>query len=508
MAERIRKHAGLLLCFCYGALVPLGFAPFGYYIVPVISVALLLHAWLRYTPKKTFLSGYLFGLGMYGTGVSWLHISINLFGGMNLIGSYLITLLLVLYLACYPAVAGYLMRRWLFVSKPVFLLLSAPAMWVLGEWGRSRIFTGFPWLNLGYSQIDSPLAGLAPITGIYGVSWAAVLSAGLLVLMFHCRRRGKILVFIAAVLLWTGTGQLYPKHWTQPSGTISVALIQGGIPQRLKWKPELRQQSFDLYLELTRPHQHSDLIVWPETAIPALYQQAPGLADQLHGMTRVNGNNLVSGIPFRDPETGVYYNSAVLFNGGVNFYHKRHLVPFGEYLPLAGLFQPLLHRLGIPVSNFTAGTQPKPLLRGPRFGIGISICYEDTFGEEVIESLPEAGILVNISNDAWFGDSLAPHQHLEMARMRARETGRYLLRATNTGITAIIDEHGWITHRSTQFKPQALAAEVLLFEGSTPYAGLGNMPVLLAALMILAGIILLIKIKTARQATGPEANRS
>ena len=490
MPEYIRKYGALLLCFCYGALMPLGFAPFGYYIIPVICVALLLHTWLKSTPKKTLLSGYLFGLGMYGTGVSWLHISINLFGGMNLIGSFLITLLLVLYLAIYPALAGYLMRRWFCRSKPAFLLLSAPAIWVLGEWSRSRIFTGFPWLNIGYSQIDSPLAGLAPVTGVYGVAWATVLSAGLLVLLFHGTRKGKILALMAAVLLWTGTGFLYSIKWTEVSGTISVALIQGAIPQRLKWKPELRQQSFDLYLDLTRPHLDSDLIIWPETAIPALYQQATDLTEQLRELTRVHGNDLITGIPFRDPDTGAYYNSAILFDGGVEIYHKRHLVPFGEYLPLAGLLQPVLHWLGIPVSNFSAGSQPKPLLRGPRFDIGISICYEDTFGEEVIEALPQAGVLVNISNDAWFGDSLAPHQHLEMARMRAREAGRYMLRATNTGITAIINENGWISKRSAQFKPQALTSQVLLFSGSTPYASLGNTPVLLAALIILLGIIL------------------
>jgi len=468
--------------------MPLGFAPFGYYAIPIISAALLLLAWMRFTPKQTFLGGYLFGLGMYGTGVSWMHISINLFGGMNLIGSFLITLLLVLYLAFYPALAGYIMRRWFYPSKPVFLLLSAPAVWVLGEWSRSRIFTGFPWLNIGYSQIDSPLAGLAPIVGVYGVTWVTVFTSGLLVMIFHGKRADKILACVAGGLLWVGTGQLYMMNWTDASGTISVALIQGAIPQKLKWKPELRQQSFDLYLELTRPYRDSDLVIWPETAVPALYQQAEDLTDQLQELTRVNKNDLVSGFPFRDPKTGAYYNSAILFNGGVKVYHKRHLVPFGEYLPLAGLFQPLLHMLGIPVSNFTAGFQSKPLLHGSRFNIGISICYEDTFGEEVIEALPQADILVNISNDAWFGDSLAPHQHLQMARMRARETGRYLLRATNTGITAIINEKGWISKRSAQFKPEALVSHALLFTGSTPYTRAGNIPVLVAALVILAGI--------------------
>ena len=491
----MRKYRGLLLCFGCGLVMPLGFAPFGYYIVPVISVALLLWVWLNSSPGETFVGGYLFGLGMYGTGVSWLHISINLFGGMNLAGSYAITLLLVLYLALYPALAGYVTRRWFCPTNTAFLLFSAPALWLLGEWSRSRIFTGFPWLNLGYSQIDSPLAGLAPVSGVYGVTWATVLSGALLVLLFGAKRWRKLLAFGAFFLLWAVSGQLYMSNWTRPSGTITTALIQGAIPQRLKWKPQLRQQSFDLYLGLTRPHQDSDLIIWPETAIPALYQRATDLTDQLRKLTQAHHNNIITGIPFRDPDSGAFYNSALLFDGGVKVYHKRHLVPFGEYLPLAAVLQPLLHWLGIPVSDFSAGTQPQPLLHASGFDVGISICYEDTFGEEVIEALPQAGVLVNISNDAWFGDSMAPHQHLQMARMRAMETGRYMLRATNTGISAIIDEKGWVAKRSRQFRPEVLSSPVLLFSGATPYSRLGNMPVLIAALVILGAIPLYHRLK-------------
>lgn len=492
MLEKIKKYAASLVCLFFGCLIPLGFAPFGYYIVPVISLALLLHVWLRSSPGKCFRCGYMFGIGMFGTGVNWLHISINLFGGMNLAGSLLITLLLVFFLSFYPALAGYIGKRWFHSSKPVYLLLTAPALWVLSEWCRSRLFTGFPWLNLGYSQIDSPLAGLAPVTGVYGVTWATILSSGLLVLIFHTTSRQRLISCIAVIMIWTVTGQYYLKDWTEASGSISTVLVQGAIPQKLKWKPELRQKALDLYQDLTRPYSDSDLIVWPETAIPAVYHQVPDFTGQLLEMTLLNDNILISGILFHDPDTGSIYNTAILFDEEIKFYHKRHLVPFGEYLPLEFLLRPVLRILQIPVSNFTAGTAQKPLLTGKNLNAGISICYEDTFGEEVIESLPEAEILINMSNDAWFGDSLAPHQHLEMARMRAKETGRYLLRATNTGITAIIDEKGWIASRSEQFKPEALAAKVLLFTGLTPYARTGNLPVLMLALVILivAGILI------------------
>ena len=404
---------------------------------------------------------------------------------MNLAGSLLITLLLVAFLAIYPALVGYLGKRWFYHSKPAFLLLGMPALWVLGEWCRSRLFTGFPWLNFGYSQIDSPLAGLAPITGVYGVTWVTILSSGLVIMIYHAAGKYKLLSFISLIIIWGGTGQIYLKDWTEVSGNISTALIQGAIPQKLKWKPELREKSFNLYLDLTRPYLNSDLIIWPETAIPALYHQVPDLTARLQELTGAGGGSLITGIPVRDQDTGNIYNSAVLFDGSTVVYHKRHLVPFGEYLPLRFLLHPVFRFLKIPVSDFTPGTQSKPLLPGTDFDTGISICYEDTFGEEVIESLPEAGILVNISNDAWFGDSLAPHQHLQMARMRAKESGRYLLRATNTGITAIIDEMGWISSRSEQFKPVALTGKVLLFTGSTPYAKTGNIPVLMLALIIL-----------------------
>jgi len=412
-----------------------------------------------------------------------------MFGGVHLIGAILLTFVLVAYLALFPAIAGYIGRLFFAKFNHIFLLVIIPVLWILTEWCRAWIFTGFPWLQLGYSQIDSPLKGIAPLFGIYGVSWAVAFSSSLLVVFCHNNLRIKILSFITLLLLWSSSWMLNSKNWTKTiSNDISIALIQGGIPQELKWKRELRQSSFDLYQRLSTPHWGSDLVVWPETAIPAFYHHATDFIDELKVIATSNNTNLLVGIPFSTPQTNNFYNSVVVLNDDTPMYHKRHLVPFGEYLPLEPLLRPILNYLHIPISNFTAGTQETPVISVAGIDIGISICYEDTFGNEVIQALPDAHILVNVSNDAWFGDSIAPHQHLQMARMRALETGRYMLRATNTGISAIINEKGDVLKKSIQFNPDVLTAEVPLFSGITPYARFGDMPVIIMALLLLFGI--------------------
>ena len=464
----------------------MGFAPYGYYLVPFISLSFLIYTWTNSKPKQTFCYGYLFGLGMFGVGVNWLHISINLFGGMNLIAALFVTYLLVAFISIFPALTGYLAKRYFDNNRTVLLLIAIPALWVLTEWCRSWIFTGFPWLNLGNSQIDSPLSGIVPIAGVYGVTWAVVLSSAILVFILDTTSRNRIISVVALVLLWAGSGQLYFKNWTDVYQTnLSIAIIQGGIPQELKWKAEMRQKSFDLYADLTDPYWGHDLIIWPETAIPAFYHNAGGFINILKQKAQQHHSDLLVGLPVKDADSSKYYNSAMLLNKETETYYKRHLVPFGEYLPFATLLRPILHFINIPMSSFSKGEQERPLLIGNNVNIGISICYEDTFGEEVIEALPDAEVLVNISNDAWFGDSLAPHQHLQMARLRALESGRYMLRATNTGITAVIDEKGQIVKQSAQFKADTVSAQITLFKGITPYARFGNVPIILLAVLIL-----------------------
>ena len=468
-----------------GALMVLAFAPFEIWVLAIISLAALFFMWSRRDGAQAALLGYCFGLGLFGVGVSWLHISINLFGGVSLLGSYLITFTLVAFLALYPALVGYLSGR--YFSRSIFpgLLVAIPTTWVVVEWCRSWIFTGFPWLNLGYSMIDTWFVGLAPITGVYGIGWITAICAAICAALISVSGRCRVILALSLCALTTLGFFSHRIHWTTADpDTRSVALVQAAIPQQLKWDPKIQRHTLDLYLDLTRPWWGKDLIIWPETAIPMFYQDATPLLNALQKKATTTNTGMIIGVPYRDSDQHKYFNSIITLGKQREIYHKRHLVPFGEYLPFDQLIRPILDTMGIPMSNFSSG-DARPLLLADGIPVGVSICYEDVFGEEVIDALPEAKVLVNVSNDAWFGDSLAPHQHLEMARMRAAETGRYLLRATNTGISAIIDETGKIKSESPQFKPDALIGTVTLFSGSTPYSVYGNYLVVLLAILVL-----------------------
>ncbi len=477
-----------VLSLLLGLLTPLSFAPYSIYITALVTLACLIYLWITSTPRTAFLYGYLFGLGMFGSGVSWLHISINLFGGVNFFASVILTFLLIAFISLYPAITGYIYRRFFsHISRSLALLLVIPSLWSLSEWARSWIFTGFPWLNMGYSHTDTPLKGMAAVLGIYGISWLAIFTSGALANLINANKRQQLKTCTLIIVIWTGCWMLHQQNWTENSDDeLSVALVQGSIPQEIKWRPEMRQTTINLYKELSKDVLDHDLIVWPEAAIPAFYHQVGSLINELESITHKNGNRIMVGMPVYDPNTQEYYNSLVSIDNKVTFYFKRHLVPFGEYLPLKFLLQDLTDYLNIPVSDFSSGNDPAPVMINSNYNIGVSICYEDTFGEEVIQAMPDANILVNVSNDAWFGDSAAPHQHLQMARMRALETGRYLVRATNTGISAIINEKGEITDQLLQFAPATLSGKARLFNGSTPYARYGNYPIIIISLILLA----------------------
>jgi len=455
-------------------MLTLAFAPYNFTIAGILSPLILFYCWDRASAREAFLYGYLYGLGLFGTGVNWLHISINLYGGMNLAGALFLTYVLVAFLALYPAATGFLSRK-IRSHRALWLLGTVPALWTLSEWCRSWIFTGFPWLNLGYSQTDTILGAVAPVLGVYGVSWLLSVIAALLIMLYRWPLAGKSFAVGSLICIWAASIYMNRINWTVPIGDeIRVALIQPSIKQNIKWEAEQQQRILELQLSLTTPYWGHKFIVWPETAIPMFYHQAAPLIEELQSQARAHKSELITGIPFLDPATKNYYNSIMVIGENPDIYHKRHLVPFGEYLPFNQWLRPVLDFIRIPMSDFSAGNSIKPLVRAADIPIGVSICYEDVFGEEVIEALPEAQMLLNVSNDAWFGDSLAPHQHLQMARMRARETGRYLVRATNNGISALVDEKGRVVSQLPQFEPQVLTGTVRLFTGTTPYVQYGN----------------------------------
>ena len=478
--------AQLLLAFVAGALTVLGFAPFGFGILPVFALALLFFLWRN--PARAGLnawSGYAFGLGLMGFGVFWIRISIAQFGGVPLALAVVITLVFILFMASYYALAGWLSERLRGESDVVWLVLVLPGVWVLMEWLRGWLFTGFPWLALGYSQIDLPLAGYGPITGVFGISLVLALSAGLLNLW---PRLPAVLCLLA---LWAGGLGLQQLAWTEPAGEpIRVSLLQGNIPQEQKWQRAMRVPSINRYLEMTGSVPDSRIVVWPETAVPAFDSEVEStLLVPLHEQLRAQQRDVLLGI-VAGRDDADYYNAMMSLGvSGRDHYHKRHLVPFGEFLPFDEWTRPVLDFLHIPMSDFSPGGDGKPLVTLAGYPAGIDICYEDAYGNEIIRALPEAALLINASNDAWFGDSLAPHQHLEIARMRALETGRFLLRATNTGISAIIDELGRLRASSPQFEQAILSGDIVPMRGSTPFVFWGNLAVLvLVGLMLVFGV--------------------
>lgn len=470
-----------------GAIVPLAFAPFGYSLLAVACLALLFYLCHKSTAKTAFIRSFLFGFGYFGAGVYWLHISINLFGGMNLAGALFFTYLLVTVLALFPAIFISLGNRF-FNSTAIY---AYAFLWIIAEWLRGWIFTGFPWLNLGTSQTDSVLAAFAPMVGDYGVGLVVALLAAAVVVVISGRVAAKLVALGLASIMILSAAVFKESTWANALGEeLDVVLVQGAIPQEIKWLRDQRQKTMKIYSELTQPYWNSDLVLWPETAIPSLYQTAGDFLQRI-ALDRSDSNAIfMSGIAYQEQETGRYYNSILLIDDKHRFYHKHQLVPFGEYLPLRSVLGNVLKFLKIPMSDFSAGDENLKVFVTGKAKLGMSICYEDAYGKQIRKSLPEAEILINVSNDAWFGDSLAPHQHLQIARMRAMENQRYLLRATNTGISAIIDPRGKVVAQSPQFQPHALAGTVQRYQGATPFSRWGNYPVLmvcsLALLLLLA----------------------
>ena len=492
MKQRMNKRmVGDGIALITGGLLPLAFAPYQGALLAILSPALLFWLWLNCSPKRALWRGWLYGIGLFSIGVSWIHASIYQFGGVPLVGAIALTILFVTFMGLYFALLGWFVTRFFPKTNTVKLLLVLPASWTLIEWFRGWFLSGFPWLSLGYSQIDSPLSGFAPVLGVYGVTWLTAFLASVLVYSWAMpAKKVTLAVAVLSIVIIVGLGKGLSQHtWTQAKDKpINVALIQGNIPQEFKWTYPYIRESLERYLNLSQQHRDANLIIWPETAIPHFYEEVPdfiALVEQEH--TDYHTDFLI-GMPVGNYQQ--YYNGLVNISEKNSFYFKQHLVPFGEYIPLQDQLGELLKILHIPMASFTPGQAHQANLIAADEPLGISICYEDAFGELVRQSLPEATLLVNVSNDGWFGDSIAPHQHLEIARMRALETGRYLLRATNTGISAIIDPKGKITQQAAQFKLTGLSAIVYPAEGNTPYILFGNSFVIILLCVVLTfGII-------------------
>jgi apolipoprotein N-acyltransferase len=467
--------------FISGAAAVLAFAPIGFFPLALLSFAWLAHLWSGASPWRAFLTGFLFGMGLFGAGVSWVYVSLSQFGGMPPPLAALATFLFCALLALFTGFAGWLQAR-VPASAAVRACLLIPAAWVLGEWLRGWAFTGFPWLAAGYASTGWPLQGFAPLAGVFGISFLVLSLAGMLLQLARTRR----LAWLAPILLLPAAGQaLRAVDWSEPAGApVTVALLQGNVGQEMKFRPEHYARTLDTYARLIEGTS-ARLIVLPETALPQLYDKIDGAyLARLETAARRNDGDLLVGVPYRSPR-GEYYNSVVsLGSAPRQIYHKTHLVPFGEFVP--PLFGWVMNWLKIYLGDFARGAAEQPPFAVAGQRVAVNVCYEDAFGDAIGTGARDATLLVNVSNVAWFGDSLAPSQHLQIARTRAIETGRAHLAATNTGITAAIDRDGTVLARLPQYAEGRLEIAVQGYSGVTPYMRFGDWPIVALSLGLLA----------------------
>jgi len=483
-----------------GAVSVLGFAPFRIAIVPIAALAALFLLWrTAATARAAAGLGFAFGLGFFLTGTSWVYVSLHTFGGMPAWLTAISTFCFCAVVALYPTLAGWLAAR---LGRPqgragFDLLVVMPACWTAGEIGRGYLFTGFPWLGLGYSQVpDSPLAAFAPIAGSYGVTAVAAVVAGAIALAgVRIAGRQSRALFAPAIVVALAVGSgaaLHRAEWTTPSGKpVTVALLQGNVPQERKFDVDVLPSIFAQYRTMVEKTD-AQLVVLPETAFPVfLHQIRPDYLDALTKTAVARDGDILFGVAVADPEARAYFNAVVSTGASTaQAYRKSHLVPFGEFLPLRPLFEWVLDVLQIPMADFTAGSSAPPTIDIAGQRLALSICYEDAFGNEMLRQLPAATLLVNVSNDAWFGDSLAAEQHFQLAQMRALEAGRMMLRANNTGVTAIVGPRGETLARLPGFVEGTLAGVAQGRTGATPYIVVGDWGIIgVVAIMLSIGFV-------------------
>ena len=478
LAEAARARAPWL-ALPLGAAQSLAFAPFDLIPLGVLCLAALWWLWRDASPRCAAATGFAFGAGLYLAGTYWLYTSIYVFGRAPLALAILLMLGLVAIMGAYTAALGWLVARLLPRHGAPCVLLSLPAAWVLMEWFRGWFLSGFPWLAVGYSQLDTPLAGYAPLLGVYGMSLAAAVTAGALLALAATHGRARLAVAALGGALWLGGALLGALRFTQPVGpALRVALVQGAVPQDLKWQEENRGPTLALYRSLTEQAWGARIVVWPEASLPVLYHEAVPYLKDVYLAAQAHGADLVLGLLRYDFERGQFRNGLVALGADEQWYYKRRLVPFGEFFPVPSFVREWMRLKSLAYVDFLAGAPDQGALAAAGQKLGATICYEDAYGVEQLAVLREATLLVNVSNDAWFGDSTAPHQHLQIARLRALEAGRWLMRATNNGVSALIDPQGRVVASSRQFVPEVLRGEVVPLKGLTPYARARNWPVL------------------------------
>ncbi|ASP37207.1 apolipoprotein N-acyltransferase [Bacterioplanes sanyensis] len=476
-----------------GAMFPLALAPLFWWPLGLLSGAILYWQLTSCsTARQAFVRTWWYGLGQFGAGVSWVYVSMHDHGGTPAWLAIPMVAVFAAFLATFPAAWMAARQRWF---GQTLAWLTFPVFWFLHEWFRSWFMTGFPWLFVGDAHLATWLAGWAPLLGSYGLSFIVLLTVTSLSQGWR-QRQPAYLLFL---LLWPMGAWLQGVEWTQRSGELQVSAVQGNVPQELKWKREQIEPTIATYFGESRQLWQSDVILWPETAMTLLYDRFRPYMDALAEEAQQHNTTIITGIPYRHPPgtelAGQYHNSVVAIGNGQGMYHKQRLVPFGEYVPLENLIRGWIPFFDLEMSSFLAGDayQPPLLVRQQNgdeeslFLLAPFICYEIAYPGLVRRNASNADLLITVSNDAWFGDSLGPKQHLALAQMRALETQRYVLRATNTGITALINSDGEIVERLPFEQVATLTASAEMRQGMTPYMIWGLWP-----LYLLSAIILLV----------------
>ena len=477
-----------LLALLAGVLNALSFSPFDWWPLLVPSFATLFWMWLQSSSSKSFWLGLVFGIGQFGVGASWVYVSIQSFGGMPPVLAGLCVAVFVIILSLFAGATGWcqgLFQRHSHLSRLVFIV---PLTYLLFEWVRGWIFSGFPWLTTGYAFLETPLAGLAPIGGVYIVSLIVLISIGTLASLLIVVDRKTVGIAFLLTLIWGGSWFANSYSWTKSQGhIINVAILQNNIDLLDKWNPVRRNEILEEYLQISDAHRDKDLIVWPEGAVPDYLNNLP---KEFWQRLENHPSDFAFGGLYQPENTDRYHNTIAAVGDKVLLYSKQHLVPFGEYFPMQKLLGPILKYLTIPMSNFSPWESKQAPLPLAGINFAASICYEDAFPGEWRNQVPTAGALINVSEDMWFGDSFAPHQRLQMAQFRARETERPMVRSSNNGLSSLIDWQGQVQVIAPQFEKAVVVGKIQPRSGVTPYVQYGNYPALILAIILLIPAIL------------------
>jgi apolipoprotein N-acyltransferase len=487
-----RRFVGSLVALVAGAALGLSFAPFGWWPLAIVMPAVLIALWDGATPRRAAVLGFWFNAGTFAVGTYWLYISLRLIGHAPIPLALLLMAALVAIMGGYHALLGWFVAKFLPARGALRWIVGIPGAWLLIEWFRSWFLTGFGWLALGYAHTDNWIGNFAPLVGQFGLGLLTLILAGALVTLLLGMKRARIGAAVVMIAVTAGGFALRGIEWTRPYGKpITVAVVQGATPQDEKWIGQYFDKILETYRTLTPQAYGADLIVWPESAIPDVINDHIPYIKEIYQEASAAGSALVFGAIRRELGQGdvkdKYYNSVLSWDRnaeGVGIHDKHHLVPFSEFFPVPAFIRDWLRLMDLPYSSFDRGAALQEPLQAAGQYIAASVCYEDAYGSTQLPELRKATLLVNVTNDSWFGRSTARYQHLQISRMRALETGRPMVRAANDGVSTVIGAHGEILARAPEYEANVMRAEVQPRTGLTPYASVGNWPVVCLALVI------------------------